>query len=320
MCDNHHPWPRCCFFISTRPAGKRGREVFQRRKADHDGARPLFPPQSNLFVPAAAPRAVPAADIVLGMSAAFTGPSRGLGIELYRGSHGLFRTRQSMPAASTAGRSSSRRMTTAITPPRPSKTPSGSRTGPSLAPVRLRGHAHGHARSAPVEASTAIATSYLFFPFTGAEPQRQPPYDELVFNLRASYRAGDGRAGRSFPQGSAARKSRSSTRSTPTAGAAGTASAALWPPTACHGRRSHLPPRDHLSPRPCGRRWTSSAKRTRMPSSPLAPMPPVPAFIRDARDAGWDVPIANISFVDSENLLALLLSPARPTARTIPQT
>ena len=30
------------------------------------------------------------------------------------------------------------------------------------------------------------------------------------------------------------------------------------------------------------------------------------AFIRDARDAGWDVPIANVSFVGSEILLRLL--------------
>jgi branched-chain amino acid transport system substrate-binding protein len=30
------------------------------------------------------------------------------------------------------------------------------------------------------------------------------------------------------------------------------------------------------------------------------------AFIRDARDAGWNVPIANVSFVGSENLLGLL--------------
>ena len=29
--------------------------------------------------------------------------------------------------------------------------------------------------------------------------------------------------------------------------------------------------------------------------------------MRDVRDAGWDVPIANVSFVGSENLLALLL-------------
>src|SRR5262249_54191617 len=28
----------------------------------------------------------------------------------------------------------------------------------------------------------------LFFPFTGAQPQRGPPYDRFAFNLRASYR------------------------------------------------------------------------------------------------------------------------------------
>jgi ABC-type branched-subunit amino acid transport system substrate-binding protein len=31
------------------------------------------------------------------------------------------------------------------------------------------------------------------------------------------------------------------------------------------------------------------------------------AFIRDARDAGWEVPIANVSFVGSESLLNLVL-------------
>ena len=29
---------------------------------------------------------------------------------------------------------------------------------------------------------------YLLFPFTGAQPQREAPYNEYVFNLRASYR------------------------------------------------------------------------------------------------------------------------------------
>ena len=29
---------------------------------------------------------------------------------------------------------------------------------------------------------------YLFFPFTGAQPQREAPYADEVFNLRASYR------------------------------------------------------------------------------------------------------------------------------------
>jgi branched-chain amino acid transport system substrate-binding protein len=35
------------------------------------------------------------------------------------------------------------------------------------------------------------------------------------------------------------------------------------------------------------------------------------AFIRDARDAGWNVPIANVSFVGSESLLKLLLETGR---------
>jgi ABC-type branched-subunit amino acid transport system substrate-binding protein len=35
------------------------------------------------------------------------------------------------------------------------------------------------------------------------------------------------------------------------------------------------------------------------------------AFVRDARNAGWNVPIANLSFVGSENLLALLQSTSR---------
>src|SRR5262249_41231537 len=37
------------------------------------------------------------------------------------------------------------------------------------------------------------------------------------------------------------------------------------------------------------------------------------AFIRDARDAGWDVPIANVSFVGSNRLLLLLLEHGQKT-------
>jgi ABC-type branched-subunit amino acid transport system substrate-binding protein len=39
------------------------------------------------------------------------------------------------------------------------------------------------------------------------------------------------------------------------------------------------------------------------------------AFIRDARDARWEVPIANVSFVGSENLLALLAEDRKATGR-----
>ncbi len=39
------------------------------------------------------------------------------------------------------------------------------------------------------------------------------------------------------------------------------------------------------------------------------------AFIRDVRDAGWDVPIANVSFVGSERLLNLILQRGKATGR-----
>ena len=37
------------------------------------------------------------------------------------------------------------------------------------------------------------------------------------------------------------------------------------------------------------------------------------AFIRDARDAGMNVPIANVSFVESENMLNLLINTSNET-------
>ena len=61
---------------------------------------------------------------------------------------------------------------------------------------------------------------YLFFPFTGAQPQREPPYGEFAFNLRASYRQET--AGWSIISSpSAGGASPCSTRPTPMAAAAG---------------------------------------------------------------------------------------------------
>ncbi len=42
---------------------------------------------------------------------------------------------------------------------------------------------------------------------------------------------------------------------------------------------------------------------------------PCAGFIRDARDQGWKIPIANVSFVSSESMLALLLKESKKTGR-----
>lgn len=42
-------------------------------------------------------------------------------------------------------------------------------------------------RVLPILKRYSDESAYLFFPFTGAQPHRQYPYDQFVFNLRASY-------------------------------------------------------------------------------------------------------------------------------------
>src|SRR5207249_1819515 len=128
-----------------------------------------------------------AADIVLGMSAAFTGPSRGLSIELYRGSMAYLKE------VNSRGGIHGRNLV--IKAYDDSYDPAlaivntirlieqddafllfdymGSPTVTRILPLLKRYKKH-HA--------------YLFFPFTGAEPHREPPYGEFVFNLRTSYR------------------------------------------------------------------------------------------------------------------------------------
>src|ERR1022692_4688933 len=132
------------------------------------------------------PGALRADDIVLGMSAAFKGPSRGLSIELYRGSIAYFEHINR----------------------------SGGVHGKS---IRIKAYDDGYNPKDAVDNTMRLVEKddvfllfdymgtptvtrilpllkkhekhsvYLFFPFTGAEPHRQYPYDQFVFNLRASY-------------------------------------------------------------------------------------------------------------------------------------
>src|SRR5438128_2435899 len=120
-----------------------------------------------------------AADIVVGMSAAFTGPSRGLSIELYRGSIAYF-------------------------------THINESGGVHGRPIKIKAYDDGYEPIPAIENTIRLIEQdnafllfdymgsptttrvlpllkkygdnrravYLFFPFTGAQPHRQPPYDE----------------------------------------------------------------------------------------------------------------------------------------------
>ena len=146
---------------------------------------------------------------------------------------------------------------------------------------------------------------YLFFPFTGAQPQREPPYGDFAFNLRASYRQETAglvnnfvRIGRQriamFYQADAYGRS----------GWAGVRAAMARHGYEIAGEATYRR----------GTRFTGSMRaqvEILKKASPDAVIcvgayAACAAFARDAVDLGLRVPIANLSFVGSENLLKLL--------------
>ncbi len=260
---------------------------------------------------AAAFGAVPsrAGEIKVGMSAAFSGPTRGLGIELYRGStayinhvneNGGVHGNTIRIIARDDGYNPLPTIKNTIHLVERDKvfllfdyvgTPTVTRMLPLLTTYRDLG-------------------IFLFFPFTGAQPLRERPYARYVFNLRASYRqevaalvdylvpAGLRRIavfyqvdayGRSGWEGVCRRL-------------AAYDSAPVGEATYYRGAKY----------------GESMAEQVDIlkKSGPdaiisIGAYAACAAFIRDARDAGLDVPIANVSFVDSENQLKLLLETGR---------
>ena len=257
-------------------------------------------------------------EIVLGMSAAFSGPSRGLGIELYRGAAAYFEhvNRQ----GGVHGRRIVLKTYDDGYQPDPSVrntmtlmlqdqvfllfgyvgTPTVTRVLPMLKKFQDRG-------------------MYLFFPFTGAQPQREPPYGEFAFNLRASYLqetaglvdnfVGVGRRRIAvFYQADAYGRS----------GWAGVRAALRG-----HGERMAGEATYRRGSKFTGtmRRQVEILKASR-PDAVICigAYAACAAFARDAVDLGLRVPLANLSFVGSENLLKLLTDGRRDAAAARPYT
>lgn len=241
---------------------------------------------------------------VLGMSAAFTGPSRGLGIELYRGSVASF-AKLNMQGGINGK------------PVMLEVLDDGYQPGPAIEnTIRLMQQNRticlfNYVGTPTVTRILPLLKGYsgerklLFFPFSGAEPQRQQPYDKYVFNLRASYR-----------QEIAALVDRFIDL--------GRKRVAVFYQVDAYGRSGWDGARRALAVHGLGlvgeatysrgatfdesmRRQVAILQRAR-PDVILAvgSYAPCAAFVRDARDAGLNVPIANVSFVGCENMLSLL--------------
>ncbi len=264
----------------------------------------LMAPLSSALAMAAETDGPGEAEIVLGMSAAFSGPSRGLGIELYRGASAYF------THVNRAGGVHGRKVVLKTYDDGYQPDPSVANTMTLMLKDRvfaLFGYVGTPTvtRVLPMLKKFQKHKVYLFFPFTGAQPQREPPYGEFAFNLRASYRQETAGLVDNFV-------------------AIGRRRIAVFYQADAYGRSGWAGVRRALgkygerivgeATYRRGEKFTGSMRRQveiLKPSRPdavicIGAYAACAAFLRDAVDLGLRVPIANLSFVGSENLLKLI--------------
>lgn len=251
--------------------------------------------------------------IVLGMSAAFKGPTGGLGIELYRGAMAYFEH------VNRNGGIYGKKIVIKAYDDGYNPIPTIKNT------IKLVEEDNVFTlfnyvgtptvtRILPILKSYSNRNIYLFFPFTGALPHRKPPYDEYVFNLRASYEQETGGLVENFIK-------------------IGRKKIGIFYQADAYGRSGWDGVRKTLAKYGSkivaeatykrGAKYSDSFKKQVeiLKNAGADAVISVGAyaacagFIRDARDMGWDVPIANVSFVGSEFMINLLLEEEKKTGR-----
>jgi branched-chain amino acid transport system substrate-binding protein len=153
-------------------------------------------------------------------------------------------------------------------------------------------------------------------PFTGADPQRKPPYDKFVFNIRASYREETRALVRYLYD-----------RGYQRIGFLGQADA--------YGKSGEIGVEDALAELNLKPVETVSYRRNQPFEADMTAQVNIlrqagadaviavgvygscGAFIRDARMAGWDVTVANVSFVGAEVLLDKLRATSKTAGRDL---
>ncbi len=252
-------------------------------------------------------------EILLGTSAAFSGPSRGLGIELYRGAQAYFEQ------VNERGGIRGRRIVLKLYDDGYQPVPSVQNTMELLLNDRvfaLFGYVGTPTvtRVLPILKKFQEENVYMFFPFTGAQPQREPPYGEFAFNLRASYREETAGLVENFLN-------------------IGRRRIAVFYQADAYGRSGWAGVRKALGARgetivgeATYTRGTRYSDRMHRQVEILGRANPdavicigaygaCAAFLRDAVDLGLEVPIANLSFVGSENLLQLIVDSVEDSER-----
>jgi ABC-type branched-subunit amino acid transport system substrate-binding protein len=263
--------------------------------------------------PGASAPGVSATDVRVGMSAAFKGTAAGLGTEFYRGAQAYY------DEVNARGGVHGRTITVVGLDDNYEPLPCVKNT------IQLLEKDHVFflsnyvgtptlTRALPVIKRYADQQVLLVGNFTGAQPQREAPYVEHVFNVRASYRQEMSSLVERF-WGIGARTigvysqadayGRSGTDGVARALAARGARVAVET-TYSRGARFE----DDMGP-------AVNALRRAGVDVVLCTgaYQGCGAFVRTARDLGWTVPISNVSFVGSDAMLRLLIQHGKATGR-----
>ena len=258
--------------------------------------------------------------IRIGMSAAFTGTAAGLGVELYRGAQAYY------DEINARGGIHGRSIAVVALDDRYEPLPCIMNTLRLLEDdgvFLLSGYVGTPTLTRALPVIKQYADRYdndlaMVGDFTGAQPQREPPYGEYVFNIRASYRqemmalveqfwrAGARRFGVYYQIDAYGRSGTDGVaRGLAQRGARIAAEA-----TYVRGARFE----DDMTP-------AVQALRQAGVEAVLCTgaYQGCGAFIRSARDHGWAVPISNVSFVGSEAMLSLLLRQGQASGRDYTQ-
>lgn len=255
---------------------------------------------------ATAPDGVTDTEVLLGEPAAFSGPSAALGVEMWRGASAAF------SAANDAGGVHGRKIRLVVADD------AYDAEKAAAAVVKLVGEGTfaifgGVGTPTIVRALPVIrkyfAESGLFYfaNFTGAQPQRTPPNFEAVFNVRASYyeetqaavdafvRAGKSKIGTFLQDDAYGTDGRAGVERALAGHNLTIAGEARYP----RGQKFDVSTREHV-----GILRAAGADAVIMVGSYQA----CAAFVRDARESGWAVPIHGVSFVGADPMLSLLVA------------
>jgi branched-chain amino acid transport system substrate-binding protein len=299
-------------FLGVLSAGLAGRVLSgTAARAQSPAGRPLAPAKGLPADGTAASGST--GDVRIGMSAAFRGSAAGLGIELYRGAQAYY------SEINARGGIFGRSITVAALDDSYNPEPCIRNTIQLLdrEKVFFLSNYVGTptlTRALPVIKQYADQHVVLVGNFTGAQPQREAPYVDQVFNVRASYRQEMAALVERFWQAGARRfgvyyqidaYGRSGTDGVARALAVRSAKIVA---EATYVRNATFEEDMGLAVNALREAGSDVVLCTGAYQG-------CAAFVRSARDAGFTAPISNVSFVGSEAMLALLVKHGRAKGR-----